>query len=370
MNISRDNYEEYFLLYADDELSDSEKAEVLIFVKNNKDLEDEFRMIHHTILKPDVNMKLNNKSFLLRSASSFITKENYEEVFVLYHDNELSESEKAETENFILLHEELKNEFDLIGIARLTAAEDIIFADKNVLYKKQKAARVVPLMLWRKLAAAVFIVFVLWIVHLYVQKPTQLNKSIVHNIPVKKLPERNLNIPGQKIKDVQTVAVLKYKNVQKDKAELSSHKVLQQKNGINNTIVKTTIKKEEKPANRNIANDEPGKANEEDLAVNTETKSIARDEIPSKENIQPTKFAAQKIPVQNVNDVSPVYAQPASYIDDASAKNNNYVFYDVTTNEFKKTKVGGFLKKVRRVIVRSSPIGRLLTGDDHQVASK
>ena len=103
MNINRNNYEEYFLLYADNELTDSEKAEVLMFLKQNKDLEEEFRMIHHTISKPDVNVELADKSFLLRkNEGSFINEKNYEEVFVLYHDNELTDKQKKETEEFFI----------------------------------------------------------------------------------------------------------------------------------------------------------------------------------------------------------------------------------------------------------------------------
>ncbi len=61
------------------------------------------------------------------------------------------------------------------------------------------------------------------------------------------------------------------------------------------------------------------------------------------------------------------FAKNASYIQDDN--NENYVFYDITTDEFKKTKVGGFLKKVKRVIQRNNPIARLLSPDDGQVAS-
>ena len=64
-----------------------------------------------------------------------------------------------------------------------------------------------------------------------------------------------------------------------------------------------------------------------------------------------------------------VYAQNSSDVSDANDNGQNYVFYDITTEEFKKTKVGGFLKKVKRVIERNNPISRLLSGDDRQVVS-
>ena len=84
MNIDRDNYEEYFLLYADNELTDSEKAEVLMFVKHNKDLEEEFRMIHHTISKPDMNLELTDKSFYLELAKHHLLMKTIMKKFLFY----------------------------------------------------------------------------------------------------------------------------------------------------------------------------------------------------------------------------------------------------------------------------------------------
>ena len=61
-------------------------------------------------------------------------------------------------------------------------------------------------------------------------------------------------------------------------------------------------------------------------------------------------------------------AQPASYVD-ANQKNENYVFYNITTEEFRKSKVGGFLKKVKRIVERNNPVSRLFSGEEKQVAS-
>src|SRR5258705_9471732 len=170
MNINRNNYEEYFLLYADNELTDSEKAEVLMFLKENKDLETEFRMIHHTICKPDASIELADKSFLLKGDEApVINEKNYEEVFVLYHDNELSDKQKKQTEDFLTRHAQLKNEFELIGLARLIPEDAVVFPNKRILYRKE-TGKVVRVIFWRALAAAVFIGCGLWATQLYLQK--------------------------------------------------------------------------------------------------------------------------------------------------------------------------------------------------------
>ena len=58
MNINRNNYEEYFLLYADNELSAAEKNMVEMFVKQNTDLEEEFIMFQQSVVKPDNTISL------------------------------------------------------------------------------------------------------------------------------------------------------------------------------------------------------------------------------------------------------------------------------------------------------------------------
>src|SRR5580765_7355494 len=106
MNINRNNYEEYFLLYADKELSAEEKNMVEMFVKQNADLEEEFVMLQQSVVKPDNTIRLDDKNSLYRN-EGFIDQSNYEEKFLLYTDNELSLSEIEETEKFVLTNTSL-----------------------------------------------------------------------------------------------------------------------------------------------------------------------------------------------------------------------------------------------------------------------
>ena len=62
-------------------------------------------------------------------------------------------------------------------------------------------------------------------------------------------------------------------------------------------------------------------------------------------------------------------AQNTSYISDAKITVKTMYFTISRTEEFKKTKVSSFLKKVKRVIERNNPISRLLSGDEKQVVS-
>ena len=373
MDINRDNYEEYFLLYADNELTDSEKAEVLIFVKHNKDLEDEFRMIHHTIARPDLNIHLTDKSFLYKNdTNAFINEKNYEEVFVLYHDKELMKEQMLETEEFISHHNELKNEFDLIRIARLTPESAIVFNNKKILYKKERSGKVVPVLFWRMLAAAFFIGFGLWVTGLLFKKPAKLNTTTVHTNPAKNVTPKvgNKILPDKKTSE----SIAQYsgpgnKTLEEENSDkgIKKQKALEHRN--NDVVVKDAIHTQ-KPTEEISTNQLPEKVNDAITVSKDGIKEIPKEEISSLNQINPSKELAQKTDENKTEKTAPlVNAQNVYYLADEDNKNENYVFYDVTADKFRKTKVGGFLKKVKRVVERNNPITRLLSGDDRQVVS-
>jgi len=66
MQINRHTYEEFFLLYADNELSTSEKKSVEEFVEQNPDLADEFSLMLETVMQPDESIIFENKELLLK----------------------------------------------------------------------------------------------------------------------------------------------------------------------------------------------------------------------------------------------------------------------------------------------------------------
>jgi cytoskeletal protein RodZ len=373
MDINRNNYEEYFLLYADDELTDSEKAQVLMFLKENKDLEAEFRMIHQTILKPDTSIGLTDKSFLLKGEEEpVINEKNYEEIFVLYHDNELTGSQKIQTKEFLSRREHLRNEFELIGLARLTPEDAVVFPNKKILYRKEKAGKVVPIIFWRVLAAAIFIGFGLWITYFYVQKGHEKPGIAAKIIPSKQVPVVPNNAEINPKKEPVNTLVLSEKNSKPSEAPVIPHKdklqkPLSQKAAIN-SLVKVSVKTQ-KPVQESITIQPAEKINDEIVSTNEETGSIPREQIEEDNKSKQSNHLARDAIQSNVT-IEPVkYAQNVSYVSDANDNNQNYVFYDITNEEFKKTKVGGFLKKVKRVIERNNPISRLLSGGEKQVAS-
>jgi hypothetical protein len=368
MNINKDNYEEYFLLYADNELSKAERKMVKIFVQENPEFKEEFCMLKLTINIPDEEVKLEDKSFLLKNESSFlINKNNYEEIFVLYHDNELSEKEKFGTENFVAQHPNLKAEFELICKAKLSPDSLIVYPDKKELYRKEKSGKVVPLFVWRSLTAAVLIGFGLWIWVPYFTNQ-RANVPITAQVnPVKKSHPEIQNRVAAEPKKTTTELASSAVNEEKKNIPIRDDKADKPvvKKSKRDAIVRSDVKIVNSSLIKNIKQlkDEPVDA----IALKVPIEKT----LESPENYKNAVDKDSKKTIQKIEpEVKPNYSQAVAYTTDAAANNNNYVFYDVPTDKFKKSKVGGFLKKMKRIVERTNPITRLLEGNDEPVVAK
>jgi len=136
MEINRNNYQEYFLLYLDDELSVHQKNMVDEFLLIHKDLKVEFNLFKQTKL-PNPTLISANKSTLYRFDIDTIHKANYEENFLLYADNELDENKRQAVEKFVLQNPSYQNEFTVLKMATLQP-ENIQCPFKNELLKKER----------------------------------------------------------------------------------------------------------------------------------------------------------------------------------------------------------------------------------------
>ena len=166
MSINRYNYEEYFLLYVDNELPAAERAAVEKFAREHPDLSQELELLKQSVLRPEPHQVFTNKETLMRSSqgAGFINESNCEEYFILYTDNELSAPDKAAVESYLYHHPEMEEAFQLLQQAKLQP-EKIAFPGKDQLYKSEGDRKVAPLRWW-KLAAAAMVLFIagwLWL---------------------------------------------------------------------------------------------------------------------------------------------------------------------------------------------------------------
>lgn len=145
MNINRNNYEEFLLLYLDNELNTHQQNAVENFLQQNPDLQQEFYLLQETKLlnEPISNF---NKTSLYKSTVATIHQHNFQEHFLLYNDNELPANEKQAVKEFIAQNAWAENEF-LTLQKTILEKENIIYPNKQSLYKKERKPVVI---IWMK----------------------------------------------------------------------------------------------------------------------------------------------------------------------------------------------------------------------------
>lgn len=176
MSINKHNYETYFLLLVDGELNAREQEEVMLFVDANPDLAPELEAIYATKLPSDDIFFYPNKQRLLKEVGSSISLENYESWFCAFVDKELTKEETAAVELFVLQHPSLQEEFLSLQQAVLPV-ENIVFENKELLYRKESKKVVLIPYIRRMAIAAIFItaLFSVW----FVTKNTNANSDAI-----------------------------------------------------------------------------------------------------------------------------------------------------------------------------------------------
>ncbi len=166
MEINRHNYETYFLLWVDGELSSQEEDMVERFISENPELAEELAALQETKLPLDESIVFTHKESLLKVEHPALSMSSYETYFLLYIDDELSAKDKADVELFVLQHPALQAEFMLMKQTKLTP-EPIVFANKEILYRKEEKEKPVIYMQWRRIAVAaalIGLIFSLWMI--------------------------------------------------------------------------------------------------------------------------------------------------------------------------------------------------------------
>ncbi len=159
MNITRHNYEEYFVLYLDNELGSDDRRQVELFVQENADLKQEMDWMLQSRLAPDTSVVFDNKEQLMKvSGTVSINTTNYEEWLLLYIDNELSAEQKTAVEQFAAAHPVVKTGLDILQKTKLQAEEEIVFPNKEILYRKEDKVRIIAIRWWKIAVAAVFLI--------------------------------------------------------------------------------------------------------------------------------------------------------------------------------------------------------------------
>lgn len=149
--INTGNYEEYFLLYMDNELTAEQKLMVEAFLTQHSHLREELDSLTSTRLPLD-EVSFGRKEELL---SPFMKANTVDEKLFLYIDNELPSAERKIVEQKISSNNDYALQHSLLMQTKLDASEKISHPNKKELYRHTE--RVVVLKVWMRIAAVLII---------------------------------------------------------------------------------------------------------------------------------------------------------------------------------------------------------------------
>jgi hypothetical protein len=371
MLINRHNYEEFFLLYIDNELSAAERNAVELFVQDNADLKAELNTLQQTVYKADAAVYENKKELLKDEFA--VLQQN----LLFYIDDELNATDKLSAEKLLKTDSAASKEFALLQKTKLQPDTAIVFANKKILYKKE-TGKVVGLP-WRRIAAAaVLLGFGTWATISFIKtnKPDEIavakkndTKVTTPNKATTPEPIKNTapEIAAQQQKTVDIVNTTATNTNEANTKKESTQK--------NNPVYKTGLpqQKEEdiivakhdnkKPTNNlpkpvyDIINKEESN---KDVAANVIQTDKTTDKINSGNKI--AVDASNKI---TTNEVADTYALNTKFTESNAEEDNDDKILYMDEDKVKKTKLGGFFRKVKRVVERTANIK---TGNSIKVA--
>lgn len=135
MNITRKNYEAYFLDYHEGNLADHQVAELMEFLAQNPALQEEFEAFEMIVIEEDAAPLPFDRNVLkkgLNAGTGFPIDEN---MLIAYHEGDLEDIEKKHVLKAVTRHPEIRKSFALYKSSYLQADTSIVFPSKKALKK-------------------------------------------------------------------------------------------------------------------------------------------------------------------------------------------------------------------------------------------
>jgi len=355
--INRHNYEEFFLLYIDDELSLEDRTAVDQFLEQNADLKKELEMLQQTTLPAD-EIKFEAKEILYKQAEG-ISLNNYEEYFLLSVDKELDEQQNEEVQKFVLKHPGLQNEFMLLAKTQLEP-QKILFPGKEKLLRKEKEEKPVVFLLWTRVSAAAAIIGLITATWFFTNKNSNGNAPAVSqalienkiNNPVKEVAI--VQKPDSVIMDKSVPVVQKHVTVKPEKMlakKTVTIKTVEQNND-DDFLVETS---RERKAEKLI--DEPGsilKVAEDPKRKREFEEAIASAKIEKNTEASTIKVGPKQSSVAiNSNQNAPIASHAVYKELDTRETDEENTFY-IGSAEINKNKLKGLFKKAASLFERKN----------------
>jgi hypothetical protein len=359
--ITRHNYEEYFILYLDNELNAEDRRNVEAFVQLHPDLQDELELLLQSKLEPDTSISYSGKEELLfGNNGNDINLSNYDEWLTLYVDNELQPEQRTAVEQLAAHHPVVANDLYILQQTKLPV-EEIVFPDKESLYRREEKVR---RMAWWKIAAAAAII--LGIVGTIVVASNKSGKKDGDTIAnTNGQPNKIVPVDNDKKNDQQPEQQPVPVVVQQQPLADNSGKQKKEQDRINTDVANARSKKNDKQPLKKIIEDEKVDDDKKLPDENNDQYVKMDDHINARSGDYDTYVTAEK-PLTN----TPLNATPSGVTTAVYNPYNNQTtppVEDVTIGDKpgRRNKLRGFLRKVTRTFEKTTNISA--TDDDDRL---
>jgi len=156
MEITRSNYESWFLDFLEGNLDTSVIDDFLLFLKDNPDLASELKMVDMLVLEPNKSINFDSKNRLEKSPAD----EHFEfaERAVAYHEGDLSSEGQKNFEACLSENSANAAEAAQFGKMKLVADKTIVYKNKGQLKRNS-----VTIPLWTKIASIAALLFLAYL---------------------------------------------------------------------------------------------------------------------------------------------------------------------------------------------------------------
>jgi len=301
-SINLGNYEEFFILYMDNELSESQKEMVHQFLIAHPDLESELRLLFQTKL-PIEEFNFNKEELMAEN----MRLDAVDEELLLYIDNELPLERKKVIELELASNTDYQTQHDVLLQTKLDASETINHPNKKELYRRTK--KVVAFKVWLRIAAAILIIAAMGVLYWnYNTKgnsggpDTELVKTTTPVQQNKDAQTDNTQKTQQQIIDEkQEEQIVVAKKIRKDQATVDANDNLSKKKN-NKLIVQQTPFEEKIQDDIAIMNDIPA-----ETRLIPQTQFLNAGTSSSKQIINNTLVTSPPADRKNIIDAAPQF---------------------------------------------------------------
>jgi hypothetical protein len=381
MNINRHNYEEFFLLYIDKELSAADRKVVDAFVQQNPDLKMELDLLQETVLNTD-DIVLHKKDWLFKEEQITALQQN----LLLYADDELNVTDKNAIELLLNSNATARAEWNVLQQTKLQPDIAVVFEDKQLLYRSKEGGRVVSFKWWKVAAAAVLLGFMLWGgVAVYKNNIKTTNGSevvVIENKTNSAKDKTDLPAVNQKQNPLvienttaenNAATLSQQKNIAPDKNKKTAVEKINNQTAIapqqNITVQNSNNKRPDnnlpKPSLQNINSNKSNVVTTSNVSSenNNGVRVSGNNDAVVKINPKENKTTPEDLNVGKTNEN--ITAVQVVNTDKTAEGENNARYLNVDNNKEKRSALAGFIRKAKRVLERTTNVK---TGEGVKIA--